>query len=190
MLALLRNGSAVALRLAAIALCIALTGCAYAMKSDARFGRLTTSEVNPKRATIVMGVDASYGPVIAVLERYDPPSADGHCSAAWASTPKGSTGMTYLVFSVPPGLYASTDTDFVDGKIPTIVIPGGKQTYVGDFVGTPEGQKAMSDMDQLNRIVVFRQDIAAAKVALRTEKLELAEAGPSIKPVPGWICAP
>jgi hypothetical protein len=180
-------------RLAAAALCVALSGCTMALQNEARLGRLTTSDLKPTKATLVFGLDASRGPIGVALRRFDPPplvaDADGKCSEASASTPKGSTGKTYFVFDVPPGRYAMQNHEAL-----VFVVPAGKQVYIGDFVGTPEGQALITEMHTWNPSTTFTSDLATAKAALgpRADRLELAETGPprASNVVSVFVCTP
>lgn len=165
-------------RFVAAALCIALSGCTMALHNEARLGRLTISEPKPTKATMVFGLDASSGPIGVALRRFGPrpevAEADS-CSEAGASTPEGSTGKTYFVFDVTPGRYrVMTDESL------TFVVPAGKQVYIGDFVGTPQGQALITQTQTWNRDIDFSRDLAMAKsqIGPTADRLELAETGP------------
>lgn len=156
------------------------------MKNDVRLGRLTTSEVNPTKATLVVGLDATYGPVLAALRRIEPSAEQGHCSEVMAMTPEGSAGMTYFVFDVTPGTYVAQDSDLAQA----FVVPPGQQVYIGDFVGTPEGQLMISPTDHLNRSMGFSRDLGAAKSGLGNDRLEMAVALSYDQPLTVSLCGP
>lgn len=174
-----------------------------AVKNDVRLGRLTTSDLKPTRATLVYGLDASQGSLSVVLSRFEPPPVrnygpqSGHldlrCSETVAETPKRSTGMTYFVFDVSPGHY-KVKFPPAEGNAETFFVPAGRQAYIGDFVGTPEGQAQITEMQASNQDVVFSRDLATAKAALgpKADRLELAETGPPAPTnvVQGFVCTP
>jgi len=187
--------------LAAAALSVVLSGCTQTVQNDVRLGRLTTSDLKPTKATLVYGLDASQGPLSVVLARFDPPPVqnsnpeqerylDLRCSETEAATPEGSTGMTYFVFDVSPGRYKVKSTS-AEADVPTFSVPAGRQVYIGDFVGTPDGQ-VPTKMQVMNQGTAFSRDLATAKAALgpKADRLELAETGPPAPTnvVQGFIC--
>lgn len=178
MLALLRNWSALALRLAAIALCVTLTGCPMVLQSDVRLSRQTLFGPDPAKSQIVYGIDASRGQLTISLERIEPAISDnGRCGNAQAVSPKTSSGTTYFIFDAPPGTYRASNAaepgvDFL--------FPAGKQVYIGDYVYADElvvaaGQPA--EVAAWKRPIAFSRNLEAAKTALgkRGVALELAE---------------
>jgi hypothetical protein len=188
-------------RLAAIALCVALSGCTMALQNEARPGRLTTSDLKPTKATLVYGLDASQGPLSVVVARFDPPPLqnsspqskhymDLRCSETEAVTPEGSTGMTYFVFDVSPGRYKVKSAS-AEADAPTFTVPAGRQVYIGEFVGTPDGQ-VPTEVQVMNHGTAFSRDLTTAKAALgpKADRLELAETGPPAPTnvIQGYLC--
>ena len=176
MLALLRNWSAVARRLAAIALCVTLTGCPMVLQSDVRLSRQTLFGPDPAKSQIVYGIDASRGQLTISLQRIEPAISDnGRCGNAEAASPKTSSGTTYFIFDAPPGTYRASVEPGDD-----FIVPAGKQVYIGDYVYAGElvvapGQSA--EEAAWKRPIAFSRNLEAARIALgkRGVALELAE---------------
>jgi len=174
-----------------LVLCASLGACTWLFLGPTNHARPVQLSASPPAegfSRLVFGIDASSGPLTIDLVAYDPASGDiGTCvrsDRVSASTPAGSTGVTYFAFDVPAGHYR---VGHYEAPLPgeqIFVAPAGSQNFLGTFANSPTIYSGPPKMP--------RRDLDEAKLAVGEAgaALNLAEMRPFGERPKFFVCTP
>jgi hypothetical protein len=166
---------------------VAVSGCMLA--NYVKPAKLTS---DASATQVVLGLDATRGPVRVALVRYDPKTGEtGSCQRFDRAEASLDEGRDYFIFDVRPGLYVASNWGIPFGRSVTFAVPRGQRVYAATFASALRREDG--DLVANDRAPFFmRRDLAAVRagVADARSSISLSETSPAMVNLRPFLCTP